>query len=78
LEIGLIVKVVEWAGLITDTVLSPLLVTYKLPLAESNAIPCGSNPTGIGSPTTVLFWPDITATLSPETTTTYKFPLAES
>jgi hypothetical protein len=43
---------------------------YRLLLAESNAISCGPNPTGIGLPTTELVPPDITETvLLPELAT---------
>jgi hypothetical protein len=39
---------------ITDTVLPLILVTYRLSLAESKAIPYGPDPTRIGLPITVL------------------------
>jgi hypothetical protein len=58
LAIVLSVRVVECTGAITETVLPsallPSLVTYRLPLAESNAIPYGLDPTWIGLPITVL------------------------
>jgi hypothetical protein len=53
------------ASEITETVLVPLFVTYRFPLVESKAIPCGAVPTGIGVPTTVLVWPNITETAEP-------------
>jgi len=64
-------------GDITEMVLLLKLVTYKLPLAESKAIPLGVLPTA-KVPIRLLFWPDIAVTvLSPESVT-YKLPFLES
>src|SRR5574341_773579 len=60
----------------TDTVSSLMLVTYKLPLAELNAMALGASPTAIGLPTAFVE-PLIGVTVSSPALATYKLPLAE-